>query len=442
MKVTLYKAQPQTDDKRGPRMQGKTLEGSQWLCRVARENPGCRIAIVGPSAEYVRAIMVNGANGILAAAGKPKPVYRPSARTIMWKNGSVVMTFSAEHPEMLRGVVVEWAWVDYGDTALPLAVAERLASCVDNVSYGVRDSSRFLFSSDVADSKVKSVSIRCSRCGNDSSAFDMGECTFCQGYSSGSKTLATEQLVGVRALLATARKELEQAVAARDYHQAIAVEAYEKHGRSAEALRTLEAQVTSLDEKRRVVERELEAVRDCRGQAWDLANSLKASLDERILWEIRLRRSARQLCVGLALLTGSGTAAAAYWHTLGPWVARAWHSAPGSGTWVWVVACLACVLLGRRWGGPRRRQAVALAPALTRPCTECGQRESEFGGMCAPCDEADYQGRLKRGEACVRCEDLGCPDCTDGIPPINPDPATALADSMLRAIRSKMPGGQ
>lgn len=92
---------------------GKTRTGAEWVVQKARENPGCRIALVGATAADVRDTMIEGESGILAISPPDfMPVYQPSKRLVKWPNGARAKTFSAEKPRQLRGPQHHFAWAD------------------------------------------------------------------------------------------------------------------------------------------------------------------------------------------------------------------------------------------------------------------------------------------------------------------------------------------
>lgn len=101
---------------------GKTRTGAEWTLRRIR-NGSIRNALVGPTAEDVRDIMVEGDSGILACS---PPWYMPrwlrSRGMLIWprlrdRGGSLLPAararcFSAEKPGRLRGPQHETAWAD------------------------------------------------------------------------------------------------------------------------------------------------------------------------------------------------------------------------------------------------------------------------------------------------------------------------------------------
>lgn len=91
---------------------GKTRTGSEWI-REQAKTPMTRIALVGRTAADVRDTMIQGESGILAVHPPSEmPEYLPSLRRLVWPNGSVAITFSAEEPSQLRGPQFHKAWAD------------------------------------------------------------------------------------------------------------------------------------------------------------------------------------------------------------------------------------------------------------------------------------------------------------------------------------------
>lgn len=98
---------------------GKTRLGAEWVrsqvCGRTPTEPGKarRIALVGETAADVRDVMVNGVSGILAVHPPEfRPTYYESKRRLVWPNGAVALTFSAEEPDQLRGPEHDLAWSD------------------------------------------------------------------------------------------------------------------------------------------------------------------------------------------------------------------------------------------------------------------------------------------------------------------------------------------
>jgi len=117
---------------------GKTRTLSEWVRDKAEGNPGCRIALVGRTVADVRDTMVTGESGILAVhPPETRPEYMPSVRKLVWPNGSLASTFSAESPSQLRGPSHHFAAADEL-AAWKLIPDDSGASAWDNLLIGTR----------------------------------------------------------------------------------------------------------------------------------------------------------------------------------------------------------------------------------------------------------------------------------------------------------------
>jgi phage terminase large subunit-like protein len=110
---------------------GKTRVGAEWVRSVAK--PGARIAIVAPTAADARDVCIQGESGLLSCCPPwDIPEYQPSLRRVVWKNGAIATTYSADEPERLRGPQHTHAWCDevgawrYPETWDMLAMGLRL----------------------------------------------------------------------------------------------------------------------------------------------------------------------------------------------------------------------------------------------------------------------------------------------------------------------------
>jgi phage terminase large subunit-like protein len=100
---------------------GKTRAGAEWV-RGQVKAGARRIALIAPTIADARDIMVRGESGILSVCSEldvtsdgealGRPVYQPTLRRVVWKNGATAMLFSAEEPERLRGPQHEKLWAD------------------------------------------------------------------------------------------------------------------------------------------------------------------------------------------------------------------------------------------------------------------------------------------------------------------------------------------
>jgi phage terminase large subunit-like protein len=111
---------------------GKTRAGAEWVQHLAEE-PGLRIALVGPSVDEVRSVMVEGASGILACArGDAPPTWEPSLGVLTWPNGTRAFVYSAAHAEGLRGPEHDHAWCD------EIGKWAQATAAWDNLMFGLR----------------------------------------------------------------------------------------------------------------------------------------------------------------------------------------------------------------------------------------------------------------------------------------------------------------
>lgn len=101
----------------GGRGAGKTRTATEWVCKKARDYPGCRIHLVAQTAGDARDTMIEGESGILAVSPPDfMPEYEPSKRRLTWPNGSIALLFTAEKPRALRGPQCHFAWADEAAT--------------------------------------------------------------------------------------------------------------------------------------------------------------------------------------------------------------------------------------------------------------------------------------------------------------------------------------
>lgn len=92
---------------------GKTRAGAEWINRLAGKG-GQRIALVAASIDEARAIMVEGASGILSVARSRRVRVRwePSLKQLTWPSGTVASLYSGDHADGLRGPEHGFAWCD------------------------------------------------------------------------------------------------------------------------------------------------------------------------------------------------------------------------------------------------------------------------------------------------------------------------------------------
>ena len=122
----------------GGRGSGKTRAGAEWVRAVALGlwpgEPACRrIALVGPTQQHVRAVMIDGVSGLLSVhPASERPHLEASKGQLVWPNGAIAQFFSAEDPEGLRGPQFDAAWCD------ELGRWKRAGRAWDMLQFGLR----------------------------------------------------------------------------------------------------------------------------------------------------------------------------------------------------------------------------------------------------------------------------------------------------------------
>ena len=120
---------------------GKTRTGAEWVREEVRRGAG-HIGLIAPTMADARDIMVRGESGLLSVCADidvahdgallGRPVYQPSLRRVVWRNGASAMLFSAEEPERLRGPQHDRIWAD------ELAAWRYLNATWDMAMFGLR----------------------------------------------------------------------------------------------------------------------------------------------------------------------------------------------------------------------------------------------------------------------------------------------------------------
>lgn len=109
---------------------GKTRAGAEASRAAARTYRWT--TYVGPTADAIRAVMVEGESGILRICPKgERPRYRPSLRRLDWPNGGRTYLYSADEPDRLRGPQHQWAWAEE-------PAAWRYPEAWDQLMFGLR----------------------------------------------------------------------------------------------------------------------------------------------------------------------------------------------------------------------------------------------------------------------------------------------------------------
>lgn len=112
---------------------GKSRMGAEWVRKIAREHPGCRIALVAETAADGRDVMVEGESGLLNIDPTlTQDDYQRTNRKVTWPNGSVAYLYNATEPDQLRGPQHHFAWVD------ELAKFKYVQETWDQLQFGLR----------------------------------------------------------------------------------------------------------------------------------------------------------------------------------------------------------------------------------------------------------------------------------------------------------------
>lgn len=91
---------------------GKSRTACQWVRKKALENPGCKIAVVGATAQIVNRTVVTGNGGIMDVCRPEEATYKRGDAKIVFNNGSTVFLYSAAEPKRLRGPNHHFALAD------------------------------------------------------------------------------------------------------------------------------------------------------------------------------------------------------------------------------------------------------------------------------------------------------------------------------------------
>ncbi|WP_310476899.1 terminase large subunit domain-containing protein [Sandarakinorhabdus sp.] len=92
---------------------GKTHAGAEWVHAHAAGIRPRRIALVAPTLDAARAVMVEGESGLLARLPPGEQLtWQASAKRLRWSNGSEARIYSGAEPDALRGGQFDYAWGD------------------------------------------------------------------------------------------------------------------------------------------------------------------------------------------------------------------------------------------------------------------------------------------------------------------------------------------
>jgi len=92
---------------------GKTRTGAEWIREQVRQGRRRRLALVAPTYDSGRKVMIEGPSGILnVSPPDERPRWLHQRKELHWPNGAVGFLYTAEEPEALRGPEHDAAWVE------------------------------------------------------------------------------------------------------------------------------------------------------------------------------------------------------------------------------------------------------------------------------------------------------------------------------------------
>lgn len=91
---------------------GKTRSGAEWIRKMAEKAP--RLAMIAPTGSDIRDTLVEGLSGLLYVCHRAGVAidWEPSKKRVTFPNGAVLLGYSAEEPDRLRGANTSVAWLD------------------------------------------------------------------------------------------------------------------------------------------------------------------------------------------------------------------------------------------------------------------------------------------------------------------------------------------
>ncbi len=97
----------------GGRGCGKTRAGAEWIRAQVGDHGRRRIALVAPTYNDAREVMLEGESGLLNIGfASERPIYISSRRRLEWPNGAIGNIFTSEEPDGLRGPQFDCGWAD------------------------------------------------------------------------------------------------------------------------------------------------------------------------------------------------------------------------------------------------------------------------------------------------------------------------------------------
>ncbi len=92
---------------------GKTRTGAEWVREQVRQGRRRRVALVAPTYDSGRKLMIEGPSGILnVSPPEERPRWLHQRKELHWPNGAVGFLYTSDEPENLRGPEHDAAWCE------------------------------------------------------------------------------------------------------------------------------------------------------------------------------------------------------------------------------------------------------------------------------------------------------------------------------------------
>lgn len=119
---------------------GKTRAMAEWVTHQVLTGKARRGALVGRTPADVRDVMIEGESGLVAVGQRwgVRPAWQPTKRRLVWPNGAVAYSYSAEVAAQLRGPQHDLAWVDEPAAWTDAHKGDKLDTAWNNLMLGLR----------------------------------------------------------------------------------------------------------------------------------------------------------------------------------------------------------------------------------------------------------------------------------------------------------------
>lgn len=119
---------------------GKTRTMAEWVTDLVMRHGYRRGALVGRTPADVRDVMIEGESGLVAVGERHgfRPVFQPTKRRVVWPNGAVAYSYSAEVGDQLRGPQHDFGWCDEPAAWTDAAKGDHMGTAWNNLMLGLR----------------------------------------------------------------------------------------------------------------------------------------------------------------------------------------------------------------------------------------------------------------------------------------------------------------